>query len=313
MLSPDLIDEALDGDGEALAEIEAFAAAHPEAAAPVLADLLAADILWPPTLYRTLGDDAKRALIARLDAAEEEGRALRVLILAYARGAEVEAAFRRWMEHPPPGVTTAHVARSSAAAGWLLAREGVRELFGGTAFELVPDGPAEPVGDAACPWCTAPLWAALDVDTADPRAAEALAHTGWSGRLRITPCYVCSCVGTTYFAVSPDGTCTWSEHTRKPDWFTPRAPEVPETARLVVGPLRESPYDANAWSAGGSTLGGAPDWIQDPTFFPCPACTLPMDYVGLAMAADLAEHGDGATYFFLHTDCGLAAVEFQQS
>ncbi|NUS55149.1 MAG: hypothetical protein HOV66_09875 [Streptomycetaceae bacterium] len=315
MLSPETLAAAIDDDGDAIDDIATLAATHPHEVAPHLPRLLDAGVLWPPRIYRPLDEESQRALVARIDAGTDPMAAGYLDILAFARGADAERAFRRWRDEPPPGCAAAAVEQSTIDAGWLVTGDGIRELQAAVAYALVPgDGDAPVDDDAHCPWCAAPLWVALDIDTgADDRVAAALAHTGWSGRLRVTPCLVCSCVGPSFFRVASDGGAAWSPHTRKPDWYTPGPPERPGAVPLTVGPARATAHGASAWGKGGSTLGGSPDWIQDPHDMRCPECGAPMSYVGLVGGADLGEYGEGAWYVFLHAPCGLAAVEYEQS
>ncbi|MDI2129621.1 hypothetical protein [Yinghuangia seranimata] len=327
MMTEALVEQALDEDEDAIEQLVELAKTNPGELELYLPRLLEGGVLWPPTLFRSLDADSKAEIIARLDATEEEEWYSLLLVLAFARGAEVEAAFRRWTTAPPPGVTVPMVYRCMLEAGWLfddLGRDGApaehsavpgppRELYGATAYRLVPDGEMETLADVPCPWCRSPMWVALDVDTADPRVAEALAHTGWSGRLRITTCFLCACYTTTYAEVGTDGSARWSDHTVRPEWVKDKEPEQPAGFRLALGERHPNRYAADPWNEGGSALGGDPDWIQDAHVTWCPGCGHAMDYVGMAGSADLYEHGDGAYYLFLHAACGLAGIEYQQT
>ena len=298
-------------DWDARDELERIARADPAVLRPQLRDLLDRDLLWPTLLFAGADEETEREVIARIDAGGGNLNHL-LLILSLSRSAAAAAAFRRWQAAPPPGMDTLHVDALdyARAGGWELRPDGTEhELCGPVAHELVlSDGTGD---DGVCPWCRSPLWALLEVDTADPAVAAALAHTGWSGRLRVTTCAFCSNYTTLYTDVTPDGGAVWSAHNERPGDLEVSV-EEPPAVTAGIGPVRPSRWLASAWDAGGSTLGGVPDWIQDDAYPPCPVCGLTMDYVGLVGGADL-DWGEGAEYVYLHAGCGVAAVNYQQS
>lgn len=305
------------GDDTVVEELADLAAADPGALTPYLLRLLDAGVFWRLwVLYRGADGEFQRAVVARIESGRAESSAMLAYVLAQTRGRAAEDAFRRWMRSPPQAPDFDPYQRGVAAlvrdGGWELSVDGIREFCGTSAYRLVP----EQGGDRAeetCPWCASALWTALDLDTADPRVDDALAHTRWRGRLRIVTCHICSCYGTTYAEVTADGGARWSAHTERPEYLPDGGPEGPPLVRFTPGERRSTPYLASAWDRDGSTLGGSPDWIQDPTYPDCPNCGKAMDYVGLVGGSDLFEYGEGAHYLFLHTPCGLAAVEYQQS
>ncbi|GIH14962.1 hypothetical protein [Rugosimonospora africana] len=201
------------------------------------------------------------------------------------------------------------------AGGWTVGPDGSRrDLCGDSAYQWLVRETARRTDAPECPWCASPLWIAADLDTAEPAVGDALAHTGWSGRLVIETCHFCACHATLYSQVTPAGTATWWSGNTRPSYLPDDAEaEEPPALLPVVGPARTGPYQASAWNQGGSTLGGQPDWIQDAEHVDCPGCQQPMDYVGLVVGADLDEFGEGAYYLHVHQPCGFAAVNFQQS
>ncbi|SFP94044.1 hypothetical protein SAMN04489713_119179 [Actinomadura madurae] len=304
-------------DDTMVEELADLAAADPEALSPYHLRLLDADVFWRLwVLYRGADEEFQRAVVARIESGTSESPAMLAYVLTQTRGRVAQEAFRRWMQSPPTEPDFDPYQRGVAAlirdGGWELAEDGVRELCGTSAYRLVPEQGGDRTADT-CPWCTSPLWTVLDVDTSDPRVRDALAHTRWRGRLRIVTCQICSCYGTTYAEVAADGGARWSAHNERPEYLPGGGPEEPPPVRLTLGEQWSTPYLASAWNREGSTLGGCPDWIQDPVYLDCPNCGKAMDYVGLVGGADLFEYGEGAYYLFLHTQCGLAAVEYQQS
>jgi hypothetical protein len=65
-------------------------------------------------------------------------------------------------------------------------------------------------------------------------------------------------------------------------------------------PAAAHPVSGQRWDAGGSTLDGQPQWIQDANHADCPECGQPMDYLGLVGGADLDDLGEGAYSLQLH-------------
>ncbi|TDB97923.1 hypothetical protein [Actinomadura sp. 7K534] len=312
----DLVARVEAGEDAAVEELADLAAADPAAMAPYLMRLLDAGAVWrADVLYRAADGDFQREVVARIDSGAHQRSDQLGYLLAQTRGPVVEEAFRRWAQAPPPGDFDPFQRGAAALArdgGWELTADGVRELCGSAAYRLVPGADGDrPKG--TCPWCESPLWTALDVDTADAKVAAALAHTGWRGRLRIVTCHFCTCYGTTYVDVSEGGDAGWSAHNVRPDYLPGMGPEAPPLVGFAPGEQRPTPYLASAWAREGSTLGGFPEWIQDPAFRDCPSCERAMDYVGLIGGADLHDYGEGAYYLFVHAPCGLAAVEYQQS
>jgi hypothetical protein len=195
-----------------------------------------------------------------------------LLALAYAGGDKAEVAFRRWSDHPPPGVQDLNVpvVDYSIQAGWTLApAAGRRYLCSQSAFSLdvkVASLGHEP--NSSCPFCRSPLWVVFDLDSSDERLHSALSHTGWIGRLRVLTCQFCACYGPLFSDISSDGTSGWSEITQRPAYLPASAPANPAQPLFSVGAERPSPYMASAWDRGGSTLGGFPEWIHDAAYLP---------------------------------------------
>lgn len=314
----ELIRRAAAGEFAAEYELEQLATETPAALTPHLPDLLAADSWFPPKLYRTAGDDLQQAVVTMIDEGASDLNAL-LLILAHTRGPVAENAFRRWREQPPPGAHELFIGPADymVEGGWMLDDGRARELCGRTAYALRPDPErtVEPPAQGECPWCRAPLWTVLDVDTGDRRVAEALAHTGWNGRLRIVTCQGCYAYTTLYSTVSPDGRSGLSDHSAAPvRVLDDQSP--PETLRKVPGELLTDPgMSAGGWDMTVPSIGGYPEWIGDAEYPACPACARTMDYIGMEEAQDPQGEPitEGTTYLFLDASCGLAATIYQQT
>ncbi|MBB2941102.1 hypothetical protein FB565_000806 [Actinoplanes lutulentus] len=338
----DLVRRAAGDDDVAAEELAEIADSAPGDLTPHHGLMLDLDLLWPAKLFRAADDVTVRRVVAQVDAGQGQGRLNHLLlVLAYSGHPLAEQALRRWSTSPPPGADELYVGSLDYAreGGWTVDTDGSRrELCGDTAYEwLLRESSREPSG-ATCPWCTSPLWVAADLnaadlnaadldaadldaadlnaadlDAADPAVRAALAHTGWSGRLVVETCHFCACYATLFSKVSPDGGSSWWAGNTPPSYLPKDAgPEDPPALLPVPGPVRASPYQVSAWSQGGSTLGGRPDWIQDADHPECPGCGQSMDYLGLIGGADI-DDGEGAYYLHLHQPCGFAAVNYQQS
>ncbi|MEV5987700.1 hypothetical protein AB0L85_22250 [Streptomyces sp. NPDC052051] len=304
-----------DGDVE---ELEELADRTPEALTPYLPRLLAADVVYPAKLYRAADSETQRGLVAKADAGGIGGLRLNHLLMALAqtRGPVVEAAFRRWRDQPPLDADKLCIgpAEYMREGGWMLEGDRVRELCGPVSYELRAEEDeavrggvgVDPTG-RLCQGCGGPMWTALDLDSADERVAEALAHVGWSGRLRVAICYECNVHRDTEFIeVGTDGTC--------------RLSDPPEPGAIVSGPEVEDDDELPAvrWRLGrrtglhpsGSALGGRPVWTGDATYPECPVCGTLMTYIA---QVDMENISYVPMYFtfFLHTECGLAAMVSQ--
>lgn len=319
-MNAELVKSAAAGDRAALDELALIADVDPAALTDHLESLYAQGLLWPPTLYRGASAELVRKVVGDVDAARTTGD-LRLnhllLVAAHVRDPGGEQALRRWQASPPEGAASLHAPPLAYAleAGWTLAPDGTRrELCGPVSHRLVVARAQQRVDPPVCPWCTSPMWLVADLDVDDPAVGEALSHTAWRGRLRIETCALCACYGPVRSQVGPNGTATWWAGNTRPEYLPAGlGPEEPPAVLLLVGTRRASPFQASAWDAGGSTLGGHPDWIQHAEHVACPGCGQAMDYVGLVGGADVEEWGEGAYYLHLHAPCGFAAVNYQQS
>ncbi|MGY0060198.1 hypothetical protein ACWY4P_27255 [Streptomyces sp. LZ34] len=314
----DLIVRAIaTGDGD-LPELDELADTAPEDLAPHLPRLLAADVVYPAKLYRAADGDIQRGLVAEADAGGKGALHLNHLLMALAqtRGPVAEGAFRRWRDQPPPGADKLFLgpAEYMPEGGWMLEGDRVRELCGPVAHRLEAVEAVEAVEEEAgeegagagaphgrCAGCGGVMWTALDLDTADGRVAEALAHVGWSGRLRLVVCYGCAVdADTVFMSVGADGTCRLSDPP-EPGTSLP-ATETP-TVRLVPG-HRSGRYPV------GSAIGGRPVWMDDAEYPECQACGKLIAYIAQIDTQDI-DHAVGYHTFFLDTECGLAAMVSQ--
>ncbi|WP_021593416.1 hypothetical protein [Actinomadura welshii] len=310
----ELVDRILQGDDLAVEDLEVLIHGDPavlELLRPQLVRLIDAPVYMPETLFSGADEDFQREAVRRVDSGEGSGQDL-VAILTAIRGPVADEALHRWSMRPPTGADPDGFVRFLRRYGCEFDDRGRRrEICGDVAYRLVPE-PLNASEDARCPWCSSPLWTALDGGTSDGRSAAALAHTGWKGRLRVVACFFCSTYATVFTQVTPDGAATWSAFTTRPAHLEGRTltQEDPPAVRLVPGEERQGDYEGHDCE-GGSTLGGRPGWVQDPDYPDCPACGKLMDYVGAAAGGDTIGIDHGVLFLFLHAPCGIAAVVSQ--
>lgn len=266
-------------------------------------------------------------------------------------GCFARAVAARWLASPPAalGMSAWELAEALRSQGigpdllaelagpdfvWVLP-EAVRGQYSSAALPLAPSDSESWTATAhsvsgtpadVCRWCSSPLWTALDLDTSDPvdsrtadAVTEAIAHTGWRGRLRLTTCAGCVCdVAMIVFTeVRRDGTGQWSPHNSADLLlWEPRTRHQTPPRTLFADASHgfcATPFQADPWHSRGSVLGGVPDWIQSEDTPDCPGCGEAMPYLGMISAVDADPRCEGGYYFFLHTTCGIAATIHQQS
>lgn len=322
------VTKACAGDNSESAQIQAAARAKPEDLRAFHDQLIDAQAwLWPSTpLWLAASEETASRLVEQVDAdTQMSERWLRALGAGRTRAAV--RALERWTETPPPVAEHLYIpiAQYAREGGWELDAGKIRPLASLHAYALTATGSdsdskqpvagSMPLGEC-CPWCGLTLVRRLDVDLDDPRVSG-LGLTG-HGRVVAMTCIDCGCYTCLFSEYRADGTTAWSEYNTKPRYLPPAGGldgiDLP-TERLALGPRRSSPVAGVAWDAGGSTLGGLPDWIQDSTYPACPRCRTTMYFLAMLTGDDLAgSSAEGCDYvFFCAADCGVAAVVYQQT
>src|SRR4051812_42139340 len=130
---PQLVDRILSGDEDAAWELEDETEDDPVVLRPHLSRLLDADVYLPETLFREADDDLQREAVARVDAGSPNFWL--VTMLTATHGPVVEAAFRRWLKEPPPGIEAETLAYWLRRYGWDFEADGrARKIRGTTAY-----------------------------------------------------------------------------------------------------------------------------------------------------------------------------------
>jgi hypothetical protein len=156
------------------------------------------------------------------------------------------------------------------------------------------------------------LWRLLDVDLStgilpDINAPEV-------GRVVVASCIRCGCFANVFTEYDAAGSCRWAQDNQRPDFLGDDDPpwELPTAPRLRIGAPRPTPFAGDAHCAGGSTLGGSPDWFDDPWYPACPRCHRTMLYLGMITGADLwPVSSGGCRYLFFDAQCRLAVAVYQ--
>lgn len=290
-----LVDRAFEIDDPT--ELETLGKERPAALTPFHLRLADSEFRWVADLYRAMSEETAAELIRRLDADDDPDGLLHML----AAGATATA-----FQHEPVG-------RLSHAGSWERTPSGaVRRLSSAVAVALTPGSPAVSGGRLGeCGWCGFPMWRLLDV----PRASLPDLFGSGPGQIVIATCTLCG----SYATIFNDSAGRFAAFAERPaaipgKWAPYELDGLPDAPALGLGAARPSPFAGNAWEEGGSTLGGSPQWIQDPEFPSCPRCSETMPFVGMVTGGDLwADYGEGCFYLFHDAGCGLSAVVYQQS
>ncbi|MFF5081939.1 hypothetical protein ACFY36_33225 [Actinoplanes sp. NPDC000266] len=295
-----LVDEAIENDPTGPTEV---AQVRPDLVAPFHLELVDGEVWWVADLYRAMTEETATALVRRVDDGDEQAAAL-AHVLASGRTETAVAAVRRWAAAPPAWATglARPIEHLGHVGGWELTTTGdLRLLTSDGTRALVPAPAAERRSSVSggalpgvCGWCGMALWRLLDVD-----------------RILVATCVRCGSYAT-YFTEAGE----FAPVNERPGFLgrDDDGWDLPDGAPLIVGENRPTPWAGTAWHAGGSTLGGSPDWIQDAEFPACPRCSRTMPYVGMVNGGDLwTDFGEGCFYLFHDPACGLSAAVYQQS
>lgn len=282
--------------------LAALARQDPGLVTPHQRRLIDSGVWGPPELYHVMTEATARYLVGLLDAGRC-GRPDRVLeVLAVGGGEVAVTAIRGWLRDPPGWALDppVRIALYPHLGGWEPGPgTGVRRLTSESAFALRPGPERAAVASVHCGWCGRRLWHLVDAPHPE------------LGRVRVVTCVRCGRFDTVHTRLD-DGAVHWAGG--EPPDHPGAESGWPEQAGppLTTGPPRPSAVAGSAWDAGGSTLGGHPDWIDDPQFPACPDCGRTMRYAGMVTAVDVGA-GPGCFYLFVDRACGRAATVYQQS
>ncbi|GAA2282413.1 hypothetical protein GCM10010430_80330 [Kitasatospora cystarginea] len=306
-----LVTAGCGGDEDAVWQLAEAVAAEPGRVAPHRERLLAARVFSRSEIWRGADGPTTRALVELADSADGNQYLLRECV-AEGDPDVAREAFVRWRKSGDVGAHT-------RAAGWELEPSGERrELVARQAFELLAVD-AEEAGEALfghgsgqhCPWCGMELAYALDLPSGSA-VARALALPT-DDHVQVLACPCCTDFGTILSEYDGAGGCRWSTKNERPEWNGPVLDGWdPYPTRLVLGPARPADGSGTAWHEGGSTLGGRPEWIQDPEYPHCPRCGRTMRFLSMNDGADVWG-GEGCLYVFADPECRTGAVLYQQS
>jgi hypothetical protein len=294
-------------------DLKAFVEEFPaEILRPFHRRLIEAKVYYPPELYYGLSEDDASYLVGQINAGVAESwHLLDVLVMAPTSAAT--RAVAGWRDKAPEWMTDDKLVRETHAGGWELdAAANVRVLTNPVAYKLIDttDVAASISGgplSQRCSWCGLPLWRVLDVDLADP--AYAGLGLAQAGRVSAATCIKCGSFDPVFHEydaggrILVDASDEQSGYFSDPDWKLPDDP-----ALLSADPRPLSPH-TGYWS-----LGGAPDWVQDPAYPACPRCDRTMHHLAQVGREILFGEGyEGSHYVFVDVECRVSTVIFQQT
>jgi hypothetical protein len=281
------------------------------------------NVFYPPVIYHGAGDGIAGRVLGRLPGENPDHL---LCALAWIGGNGVERAFQLWRAHPPAWIDRLCIPpyRYSLQAGWELTTEGRRrDLFVTTCYPLLPPGDdrSQVDGirvvqdhDGACGWCGRSLTTLIDLDL----ATIEVPHLDPFHDLRIATCQVCSCYGTVFTEIGPDGSSVWHQSNHRPDYLPDPKEEWNKLPRgcLVLSRKIRHWLETADWTLPDvrfSQVGGHPTWIQDAEYPECSGCGHPMPFVAQLSNEDYEKYGEGIYYMFACVRCGVAATQYQQS
>ncbi|WP_020524009.1 hypothetical protein [Catelliglobosispora koreensis] len=287
-------------------ELLQVARTNPQALEPFHRQLFDAELHWPWLLY----DHASEEFAAYVaQQAQDDPRLLS--LLAATQTLTAVQAFKNWASIEPdkPWHTWTH------AGGWELTGLGTKRSLGfSEGFQLVPGGTMGEQIEQACGWCGMKLWKILDLDLADPTYAPLGLPA--AGRITVAMCLRCVCYAPAFLSYDGTGGVAWHESNVRPEYNGNDDDEwdAPESGMSLGEPLPPGSW-CDPWHAGGSVLGGRPDWIQDNDFQACPACGQTMTFFGAITGTDLYDDdlSEGCYYLMADPVCRVSTVVYQQS
>ena len=319
-----VVAEALADEDEYPEELIEIARHHPSALRPFHHDLVEACVWWS-NLYLAADDEIVGLLVENLHAGN--GRRSNILEslaatrspMAVAALADVQASQPEWLAEELAHGGSVHA--FAQHGGWEMGPDGeFRDLTTPVAFALVPatsEDEPQVAGvslDERCTWCGSNLMKVLDVDLDD----EQLVALGMNGCGRVTAVTCPWCVqyaDALLGAYDGEGRAWMNEENVRPARLPlPRAGEELAPTALVLGPRRRTTTSADKWSHGGSTLGGQPDWVQNPSYPTCTRCGTTMSFLAMVNIEDIDdEPAEGNLYVSVHPRCHVTATTYQQS
>jgi hypothetical protein len=161
-----------------------------------------------------------------------------------------------------------------------------------------------------CPQCGCRLTDILTIDGRDER----LAFLGINGTLRVPICPNCASIcDKTVVRYSLDGNASmeligsWEEN-----YFGEEQYAELTGKRLVLAKEPSPPY-FQFCPADVFTIGGRPEWVQDPQYEDCPDCGRKMKLLAQMSWDAVMDYMEGSLFMQICTDCRVVAIVHQQT
>jgi hypothetical protein len=288
----------------------------------IAAAAFAKEIYYPSELYRDASADVRDGIIRLLQ--EPDCKCAGHLLSCLARiGGEVAAeAVKKLDENPPPWQKMLYWSASQYMMCGDLCIDSDGKLVSlayDQCYALLPgEGQAQDVSTAAaspredvCPQCGCRLTDILVIDGRDKR----LAFLGIDGKLRIPICPNCaSMCDKTIVRYSLDGNAsTELIGAYVEENYLSEGQYAELSGKQFVLAKEPSPPYFQLCPADVFTIGGHPEWVQDPQYEDCPDCGRKMKLLAQMSWNALMEYTEGSLFMLICTDCHVVTIVHQQT
>ncbi|MDX1959195.1 MAG: hypothetical protein SFU98_11520 [Leptospiraceae bacterium] len=162
-----------------------------------------------------------------------------------------------------------------------------------------------------CPNCGCTLVDILTIDGLDHR----LSFLGISGKIKIPICPSCAsmCEKTIIrYAINSDSSMEILNYFGEKNYATKEDLEKMETNQLKLSVIKR-PLHYSSGNDEVCTLGGNPNWIQDPQYENCPDCSKKMKLLAALSWSQIWDKIDGTLYLEICKECSIIAAFHQQT
>lgn len=164
--------------------------------------------------------------------------------------------------------------------------------------------------DETCEKCGGKLFDILTIDGSDER----LKFLGIEGIIKAKVCPDCVMMSDHYFCkytINGDSEILPNEEGSDESYMTEENIEEFKTNKFVLSQKEVNPYfgcNEDVYN----TIGGMPNWVQDPTYLKCPVCGKHMKYFAQLHWTRFG-NGDGTLFFEICQECNIIGMLHQQT
>jgi hypothetical protein len=167
------------------------------------------------------------------------------------------------------------------------------------------------VKEDTCPKCGGKIIDLLTIDGRDER----LNFLGINGLIKASGCPDCIMMSSkTFCKYTINGESELLENDEGTDecYAQPEDYEKFANNGLVLSTNKVNPYFGSNEDTF-STIGGMPNWIQDPTYLTCPVCEKKMKYFAQLHSGKVLNYAEGTLFFEICQDCHTIGMIHQQT